>query len=1121
MIPEFVKAVVDFINTTKQHYASLIKSKAEIEAALTDAANAPRRTDIVLEDNDVVTEDMTLTPSCRLFFKPRGANTEIKLTGNGFSLRFEGDQLDVVDEAADVPVAAAYDASSPPLLFVPEGVTLYLVDMVLENFQKNAISLGDNAQVKGVVQMANPVSKVSLRGSRAKNASPFARRLTRSVSVLAMDTTTPSGSDVKSPLSSPADDIILSPRSDLEDPVLSPSRAVIEDKVPVKKEMLVFHLYSERIEMHVLDSIFTEATPVASSRRRGSRSTQGTLPRADRSYSSFESLHSEDGTGTDDGTGLTDERTEGTPRTTRGLTRLRSPTISKPTLSKLKLSRIASDTTAAPLVSGNRVTSYSTFDIGLQLSLHVKPTQKIEGMNISQDLDPGIKSDINIKVEAKDVVATTTTRMEADGAAISRAEIVSPSGATVDVFLEEDLETYEVDVAIEPVQVNVAFSTVQLGMIFARTYTSILRADPSKIGIAAQQKEIQKEDNKRSVRVSCAELSAQLIDDSQASVFPLLQAKVYELDSATGIHRGKVDGDDDEEYTKSMLTMRVSADSMNQALVEWEPVIEPCAVVVEAVVFIEPQTAAAVVGDTEVIISAKEALNVNVTRNFLLAMQTALENWKGVLAGPRLAISNMETAYKLRNETADKITLWLTQDSSEGPQGNVLLAGQELGFSLAARGTINRGEHAKIMIGLPGYKPEMIDMDRIGFQNYRFVAERVPEPSKKKQRGRRRNETRSYVTIACNLFLDGPTKVASLRAILFVENDTEEPIHLTLKEPAAGFDDDMVPGDYVVIRPDGGTSIDAYTEKIWIRRDSRFLWAPVKVPTPKDGLRTEQVQAISRAINLAAGITCFATSADSTNGAVSLHIMPTLAIHNRLPCVMNARVYRYENTGKTECMFPGQKMEKLITADQQALAWEGSLRPGEVSHQCFGSSADHLLLSVTADGFSWSEPVIVESPVHFAAKALEMQDQKRRVLTLGLDNRTGTEERCWRSVAVFCSCWIVNLTGLPLLYSASLGLVELTREGHATAAGEPAEGNTSSQPVLIGWQRASFKVADTTASGGTLATIGETAESEWSKPFSTTAIRTSGVSSVIEKENSKDVRHDTLNLLVRHLSNLL
>ena len=73
-------------------------------------------------------------------------------------------------------------------------------------------------------------------------------------------------------------------------------------------------------------------------------------------------------------------------------------------------------------------------------------------MTRSRDLDPEQKSDISIKLEARNVFASTTTRLEKDGTAMSRAEILSPSGATIDVCVEEDLETYEVNVSIDQVQ---------------------------------------------------------------------------------------------------------------------------------------------------------------------------------------------------------------------------------------------------------------------------------------------------------------------------------------------------------------------------------------------------------------------------------------------------------------------------------------------------------------------------------------------------------------------------------------------------------------------------------------------------------------------------------------------
>ena len=1103
VLPEFAKSALDFVTTTRSHYAALIQSKDDIEAALKAAAAIPRRTDIVIEDNEIVTEDLTLMPSSRLFFRPTEDSKSIKLTGNGFSLRFEGDPIELDEtEELGVEVRAQYDENSPAVLFVPAGVTLYLVDMVLENFHKNAVSLGDNAQVKGVVELANPVSKVSLRGSRA-SASPFARRLTRSISV--MDTSHTSmnaSSGATSGLLSPgALDGPPSPR----DPMFTHDGAD-STNVPVQKEMLVLHLLTERVQVHALDSIFSDGSPrgVASPMQMGrSRSDVDMFGSAD----GLESWGDESPGEASPETPLADSTLTPRRRFSRGMARLGSLPVSKPRLSKLKLSQIGAVGPVDVKISEDR--SYSTFDVAFRLSVHVKPTPQAEedGDEAAREppqVDPSKPSDFTIKVDASDVSVSTTTRMDDDGATVSRAEIIAPTGLTMDICVNDDLTNlaYEMDVAVDPVTINLAFSTLQLAMLFGRVYTAMLRADADAVKVAvpvpaqSTARAGSQAETKRSIRLQCPFVKAQLVDDSQASGFPLLQCTIQNIDVETGIHREK-DAPEDDEYTSSKLTMRVSADSMNNALAEWEPLMEPCSVLVEAVVFIKPQTAASVVGDTEVSINATDTLNVNITRKMLQAMQTAAVNWKAVVVGPRLAISNSETSYKLRNETAGSVTLWLPDDETEGVSSNPLAPGEELAFNLAARGIQrmdSESSHSKVLVGLPGYTPIMVDLDRVGFYIYRFESEDMKDGTKR----RKRKEAKNRIKVACNLFLDGPTKVASLRAVLFVENDTEEPIQLTVNEPPA--EDVHVhrsssPARYdcVTIRPGGGTSIDAGTRQVWMRPSEHFKWAAATVPSRvKEGRLGETAQTVSRARNLAAGIVAYAIAAESTNSAVSLHVMPTLAIHNRLPCVMSVRVYRYENLGKTAATIPGQR-EAALTAEQPYCVWEGSLRPGGVTRQCCGSRDDHMLISVMLDGFTWSPPALVESPVHFLAKTLEVLDSKKRVLSLGVDNRLSTDERSLRSVIVFCNCWIVNLTGLPLLYSEPA----LVGSGGTAAAGEPLDGNPARRPVLIGWARASFKVADT--SGVSKSTMGGTSESEWSKAFSTTAIRTSGVSSVVEK----------------------
>jgi hypothetical protein len=106
----------------------------------------------------------------------------------------------------------------------------------------------------------------------------------------------------------------------------------------------------------------------------------------------------------------------------------------------------------------------------------------------------------------------------------------------------------------------------------------------------------------------------------------------------------------DEEFTESKLQLKFSADSMNNALIEWEPLIEPCHMTVEAVVFTQTLR-------DEIKFTTLDAMNVNVTRKMLVSMQAAADNWKRhvIANGPQLPISNFQTAYELRNDTIDDI----------------------------------------------------------------------------------------------------------------------------------------------------------------------------------------------------------------------------------------------------------------------------------------------------------------------------------------------------------------------------------------------------------------------------------------------------------------------------------
>jgi hypothetical protein len=181
VIPEFAAVFQEWLVRTRRHYSLLLKSKEDIEAAIAAEVSKPRKSDIVLTEDDIITQDLALTANTRLFVKPRKGKT-LTLSGNGFSVRFEDGNFESSEDEQDadqVPFDELKDPAAQPdaplLIFVPAGVTFCLVDMVLENYNKAYVSLGDNASMDGIVKLTNivelktPSSRSTLRRLRRRS----------------------------------------------------------------------------------------------------------------------------------------------------------------------------------------------------------------------------------------------------------------------------------------------------------------------------------------------------------------------------------------------------------------------------------------------------------------------------------------------------------------------------------------------------------------------------------------------------------------------------------------------------------------------------------------------------------------------------------------------------------------------------------------------------------------------------------------------------------------------------------------------------------------------------------------------------------------------------------------
>ena len=160
-----------------------------------------------------------------------------------------------------------------------------------------------------------------------------------------------------------------------------------------------------------------------------------------------------------------------------------------------------------------------------------------------------------------------------------------------------------------------------------------------------------------------------------------------------------------------------------------------------------------------------------------------------------------------------------------------------------------------------------------------------------------------------------------------------------------------------------------------------------------------------------------------------------------------------------------------------------------------------MLLSVTMEGFKWSDPIVIMSPTFLdpPPKKFLIQDSSGLSLKLRIENRPDQTGR--RYVTVFCSCWIINQTGLPLAFAKAKG------GGSTLAASSPSPGRAA--PRMIGWSDVCVKIADDSpraALPAHLAVIaernaagaGRIRESEWSKKFNVTTIGVTGVISVVD-----------------------
>ena len=111
----------------------------------------------MLTEDDLISGDLTLSASMRLFVRPRPGVGVVTLTGNGYSLRFEDQEDESRDAAAGgSAIGLRLEPSKiEPVLFVQQGVTVNILDIMLENYSERFVRLDPQSRIAGVVELEN------------------------------------------------------------------------------------------------------------------------------------------------------------------------------------------------------------------------------------------------------------------------------------------------------------------------------------------------------------------------------------------------------------------------------------------------------------------------------------------------------------------------------------------------------------------------------------------------------------------------------------------------------------------------------------------------------------------------------------------------------------------------------------------------------------------------------------------------------------------------------------------------------------------------------------------------------------------------------------------------------
>eukprot|EP01114_Cavostelium_apophysatum_P004048 TRINITY_DN1418_c0_g1_i1.p1 TRINITY_DN1418_c0_g1~~TRINITY_DN1418_c0_g1_i1.p1 ORF type:complete len:3212 (-),score=1062.70 TRINITY_DN1418_c0_g1_i1:26-9661(-) len=556
----------------------------------------------------------------------------------------------------------------------------------------------------------------------------------------------------------------------------------------------------------------------------------------------------------------------------------------------------------------------------------------------------------------------------------------------------------------------------------------------------------------------CTSFLFSLINDYQGRYIPLTELRISEISATVS------------NWSSNMVAdagVTITADYFNQAIVQYEPLIEYWSCDVKA------RTSSAS-PKMSIDVNSKHILNLNVTHAFVETLSAVLE-----VLNKDYYLDEADSTAPIEVEEDKYSPYWIVNDSGAvvqvlSGQDNIdIPIGQKIPLESTSKGQKidNSSSRSQRLVSLKVGTSENIirdiNLEKVGRSVYviQFADKDLP--------------------VLCEIRLVEGSKILTVSSLVLVKNNTSIALEVGIRPPAITAVQTLgpiAPGGsasipialaldaLISIRPKTtGNSFKWPTEGNWMNLSELSMGVIGKSGKQKKKGVRQYLHAVPQTDESKYPFRTLITSTVKTESqgfnGLTLLCSPPLIIENLLPCPFKFQIFE-------------ESVKQVY----------GEITSGDSFETFSVHSLKDLRLVIGVPGFPESNQSLInnaEGKSKDLSEKITLRDEKKKTLVLRIDNRL---EDGSRRVSIYAPFWIINKTDLKMLYRQSV----MNNSSDEPVFGEDVN---NEKPVM-------FSYSGTDAfNGGKL--VVKTSDSKWSKPFSIDNAGTNGVVNMSDDKNSE------------------